>query len=70
MRARRLAPLAALVVAGCLASKTDIALIYGGVAAMHTFRISRDERYANFFVRPNGIGERGMRVGVRLSSSP
>ena len=47
-------------------SKTDIALIYGGVAALHTFRISRDGRYANFFVRPNGVGEGGMRVGVRL----
>jgi hypothetical protein len=51
-------------------SKTDIAMIYGGVAVMHTFRISRDERYANFFVRPNGVGEGGMRVGVRLSPSP
>jgi hypothetical protein len=51
-------------------SKTDIALIYGGVAAMHTFRISRDGRYANFFVRPNDVSEGGMRVGVRLSPSP
>lgn len=48
-------------------SKTDIALIYGGVAALHAFRISRDGRYANFFVRPNRVGEGGMRVGVRLS---
>ncbi|MDB4891396.1 MAG: hypothetical protein JWL61_3251 [Gemmatimonadetes bacterium] len=48
-------------------SKTDIALIYGGVAALHTFRISRDGRYANFFVRPNRPSEGGMRVGVGLS---
>jgi hypothetical protein len=48
-------------------SKTDISLIYGGVAAVHAFRISRDGRYAHFFVRPNGVGEGGMRVGVRLS---
>ena len=48
-------------------SKTDIALIYGGVAALHTVRISRDGRYANFFVRPNARVEGGMRVGVRLS---
>jgi len=48
-------------------SKTQISLIYGGVAALHTVRISRDGHYANFFVRPNGVGEGGMRVGVRLS---
>jgi hypothetical protein len=48
-------------------SKTDISLIYGGVAALHAFRISRDGHYANFFVRPNGVGEGGMRVGVRVS---
>jgi hypothetical protein len=34
---------------------------------MHAVRISRDDQYANFFVRPNGIGEGGLRVGVRLS---
>lgn len=48
-------------------SKSNIALIYGGVAALHTVRISRDGHYANFFVRPNGVGEGGMRVGMRLS---
>ena len=49
-------------------SRTDIAFIYGGVAAMHAVRISRSGRYANFFVRPAGRGEGGMHVGVRLSS--
>jgi hypothetical protein len=49
-------------------TKTDIALIYGGVAALHVFRISRDGHYANFFMRPNALGEGGMRVGVQLSS--
>jgi hypothetical protein len=48
-------------------SKTQISLIYGGVAALHTVRISRDGHYANFFVRPNSVGEGGMRVGVRVS---
>ena len=47
-------------------SKTDIAYIYGGVALLHTLRISRDGHYANFFVRPAGVGESGMRVGVRV----
>jgi hypothetical protein len=49
-------------------TKTDIALIYGGIAALHTVRISRDKHYANFFVRPNRVGEGGLQVGVRLSS--
>ena len=49
-------------------SKTDIALIYGGVAVLHAVRVSRDGRYVDFFVRPGGMGENGMRVGVRLSS--
>ena len=49
-------------------SRTDIAFIYGGVAAMHAVRISRSGRYANFFVRPAGCAEGGMHVGVRLSS--
>ena len=49
-------------------TKADIALIYGGVAALHAVRVSRNGQYATFFVRPNGEGARGMRVGVRLSS--
>jgi hypothetical protein len=47
-------------------SKTDIAFIYGGVALMHAVRIHRDSRYANFFVRPMPVGERGLRVGVTV----
>jgi hypothetical protein len=45
-------------------SKTDITLIYGGVAVMHLVRVRRDSRYAHFFVRPMPAGERGLRVGV------
>jgi hypothetical protein len=51
-------------------SKTDIAWIYGGVAALHTLRVSRDGHYANIFVRPGAVGERGMRVGVRIEPDP
>jgi hypothetical protein len=47
-------------------TKTDISLIYGGVAALHTLRVSRDGHYANFFVRPAATGQKGMRVGVRI----
>ncbi len=47
--------------------KTDIALIYGGVAALHIVRIRRDGRYADFFVRPDRMAGRGLRVGVQLS---
>jgi hypothetical protein len=47
-------------------SKTDITLIYGGVAALHAFRIHRDERYADFFVRPDVSAGKGLRVGVDI----
>jgi hypothetical protein len=47
-------------------SKTDITLIYGGVAVMHLVRIRRDSRYAHFFVRPMPAGERGLRVGMDI----
>ena len=47
-------------------SKTDISLIYGGVALMHTLRIHHDAHYANFFVRPARAGDRGLRVGVNV----
>ena len=49
-------------------TKTDIALIYGGVAALHVVRVSHSGRYASFFVRPNAVGARGLRVGARISS--
>jgi hypothetical protein len=47
-------------------SKTDITVIYGGVALLHMLRIHRDTRYANFFVRPSPVGDRGLRVGVNV----
>ena len=47
-------------------SKNDIGWIYGGVAVLHTLRVSRDGHFANFFVRPGVVGERGMRVGVSI----
>lgn len=47
-------------------SKTDITIIYGGVAALHAFRIHRDERYADFFVRPDVNSGKGLRVGVNI----
>ena len=37
-------------------SKTQLSLIFGGVSAIHAWRISRDPRYAHFFVRPTGNG--------------
>lgn len=45
-------------------NKTDITLIYGGIAALQMFRISRDGNYASFFLRPNRIGREGLLVGV------
>ena len=47
-------------------SKTDITIIYGGVAALHAFRIHRDEHYADFFVRPDVSAGKGLRVGVNI----
>jgi hypothetical protein len=51
-------------------TKTDITLIYGGVALLHTWRVSRDGHYANFFVRPAAAGGHGLRVGVRVAPEP
>jgi hypothetical protein len=45
-------------------SKAEISLIYGGIAAMHAVRISRNGKYANFFARPSAEG--GMNVGVNI----
>jgi hypothetical protein len=45
-------------------SKGKITAIYGGVALMHTLRIARNARYADFFAQPDPLG--GLRVGVRL----
>lgn len=42
-------------------TKTQVRLIYGSIAALHTFRISRDPAYANFFARPSA---NGLDVGV------
>src|SRR6202140_5185769 len=37
-------------------SKTQLSLIFGGLSAIHAWRISRDPRYAHFFVGPTGNG--------------
>jgi hypothetical protein len=47
-------------------SKTDLTLIYGGVALLHVARIHHDGHYAHFFVRPAPHGGEGLRVGVRV----
>ena len=47
-------------------SKTDLTIIYGGVAALHTLRIHRDERYADFFVRPDVSAGKGLKLGVNI----
>ncbi len=46
---------------------TEVTLLFGGVAAMHTIRIARDHHYANFFARPQG---NGVAVGVSVAPSP
>ncbi len=47
-------------------SKTDLTIIYGGVAALHALRIHRDERYADFFVRPDVSAGKGLKLGVNI----
>ncbi len=37
-------------------SKTQLSLIFGGVSAIHAWRISRDPKYDHFFVRPTASG--------------
>jgi hypothetical protein len=37
-------------------SKTQLSLIFGGVSAIHAWRISRNPGYDHFFVRPTGDG--------------
>lgn len=48
-------------------NKTELSLLYGGIAAMHMFRISRDGHYANFFLRPNRVGAEGLLIGVDIN---
>jgi hypothetical protein len=45
-------------------SKTEASLIFASIAALHALRISRDERYANFFAMPDGRGR--LAFGVRI----
>ena len=41
-------------------TKTQISMLYGGVALLHTVRIAHHGRYATFFVRP--APNRGLRL--------
>ena len=45
---------------------TQITLLFGSVAALHSVRISRDRHYANFFARPAPDGH--LDVGVQLGA--
>ncbi|HEX6537296.1 MAG TPA: hypothetical protein VF041_22130 [Gemmatimonadaceae bacterium] len=45
-------------------SKTQVSLIYGGVAALHAMRIHRDSHYAHFFAAPASDGT--LRVGMSI----
>jgi hypothetical protein len=37
-------------------SKTQVSLIFGGLSAIHAWRVWRDPRYTHFFVRPTENG--------------
>jgi hypothetical protein len=46
-------------------TKTQITLIFGSIAALHSIRIARDPAYANFFARPSPDGR--VQVGIELN---
>jgi hypothetical protein len=46
-------------------SKTQISLIFGGIAAMHAVRIHVKDRYAHFFSVPDATGH--LRIGVAIT---
>jgi hypothetical protein len=45
-------------------NKTQATFIYGGIAAVHLWRIAHDGRFVDFFAQPRSDG-RAMLVGVR-----
>jgi hypothetical protein len=45
-------------------TKTQVSLIYGGIAALHVVRIHYKDRYAHFFAAPGARGD--LRVGMAL----
>lgn len=47
-------------------TRTQSTLLFGGIAALHTIRISRNEHYAHFFLRPRIDG----RTDVGLNLTP
>jgi len=47
-------------------TRAQSTLVFGTVAALHTIRISRNPRYANFFARPRGDG--GVAVGINFGA--
>lgn len=47
-------------------SKTDVSLIYGGIAASQMIRIAWNGHHANFFALPS---DRGLRVGLRWAAA-
>ncbi len=46
-------------------SKTQISLIYGGIAALHVVRIHFKDRYAHFFTVPDAGGH--LRIGMSIA---
>lgn len=46
-------------------TRTQSTLLFGGIAALHTIRISRDKHYANFFARPRADG--GADLGLNIT---
>ena len=47
-------------------SKSQLSLIFGSVAGLHAFRISRDRHYSHFFAVPSDRG--GIKTGLSIAT--
>lgn len=47
-------------------TKTQLTMLYGGVALLHSVRVARDGHYADFFVRPAADVRGGLRIGANI----
>jgi len=50
-------------------TRTQSTLLFGGIAALHTIRISRGDQYAHFFVRPRVDGRTDVGINITPPSS-
>lgn len=47
-------------------TRTQSTLVFGGISALHTLRVTTDSHYAHFFSRPRADG--GLDVGINIAA--